>query len=122
MSFVISAKCLVEKAGCFKPLKRLAWKVISGMTYDAVERDVKCTPQKSTQLSLCRAESSCYNVCCVLYYVGITLNWGVMIAWSAIHGSLTPAGFVLYLSCVLWTMIYDTIYSHQVICRHQLSN
>lgn len=47
--------------------------------------------------------------------VGITLNWGVMIAWSAIHGSLDLPGFVLYLSCVLWTMIYDTIYAHQVI-------
>lgn len=52
-------------------------------------------------------------VMCV-FGVGITLNWGVMIAWSAIHGSLTVPGFVLYSSCVLWTMIYDTIYSHQV--------
>jgi len=51
--------------------------------------------------------------CCV-FVAGITLNWGVMIAWSAIHGSLTTPGFVLYTSCVLWTMIYDTIYSHQV--------
>jgi len=47
-------------------------------------------------------------------HAGITLNWGVMIAWSAIHGSLQLSGFVLYLSCVLWTMIYDTIYAHQV--------
>jgi len=49
-----------------------------------------------------------------VFDAGITLNWGVMIAWSAIHGSLTTPGFVLYTSCVLWTMIYDTIYSHQV--------
>jgi len=57
-------------------------------------------------------------VCCV-FGSGITLNWGVMIAWSAIHGSLTTPGFVLYLSCVLWTMIYDTIYSHQVSSYRQ---
>jgi len=49
-----------------------------------------------------------------VFVAGITLNWGVMIAWSAIHGSLTTPGLVLYTSCVLWTMIYDTIYSHQV--------
>jgi 4-hydroxybenzoate polyprenyltransferase len=46
-------------------------------------------------------------------FLGITLNWGVMIAWSAIHGSLDLTGLTLYTSCVLWTMIYDTIYSHQ---------
>jgi len=44
-----------------------------------------------------------------------------MIAWSAIHGSLTTPGFVLYTSCVLWTMLYDTIYSHQVILPHSLA-
>jgi len=59
------------------------------------------------------------NAACSLFRAGITLNWGVMIAWSAIHGSLTMPGFVLYLSCVLWTMIYDTVYSHQVSVGHQ---
>ena len=53
-------------------------------------------------------EAVCFNP------TGITLNWGVLIAWSGIHGGLELPGFLLYMSCVLWTMTYDTIYSHQV--------
>lgn len=46
-------------------------------------------------------------------FLGLTLNWGVLISWSALHGSMTTPGFTLYGACVLYTMIYDTIYSHQ---------
>ncbi|XP_064636310.1 4-hydroxybenzoate polyprenyltransferase, mitochondrial-like isoform X2 [Lineus longissimus] len=45
--------------------------------------------------------------------LGITLNWGVLLAWSAITGSVDLCGLTLYISAVAWSMIYDTIYSHQ---------
>jgi 4-hydroxybenzoate polyprenyltransferase len=46
--------------------------------------------------------------------LGVTLNWGVLLAWSAIQGSIQGPVVSLYVSCVLYTMIYDSIYSHQV--------
>ena len=50
------------------------------------------------------------NVSCV----GITLNWGVLLGWSAVYGHVTFTTLLLYVACVLHTMVYDTIYSHQV--------
>ncbi|KAL6727274.1 hypothetical protein Aduo_009166 [Ancylostoma duodenale] len=45
-----------------------------------------------------------------------TLNWGVLIAWAEM---LPQEQFFtvlpLYFSTVLHTVIYDTIYSHQVL-------
>ncbi|EDO49607.1 predicted protein [Nematostella vectensis] len=47
-------------------------------------------------------------------FLGITLNWGAMLGWSAIQGSCDwSVCLPLYLACVPWTIIYDTIYSHQ---------
>ncbi|XP_076447823.1 4-hydroxybenzoate polyprenyltransferase, mitochondrial-like isoform X2 [Babylonia areolata] len=45
--------------------------------------------------------------------LGVTLNWGVLLAWSGLKGSLDCTVAPLYLACVLYTMFYDTIYSHQ---------
>ncbi|XP_060562122.1 4-hydroxybenzoate polyprenyltransferase, mitochondrial-like isoform X2 [Ruditapes philippinarum] len=45
--------------------------------------------------------------------LGVTLNWGVLIAWSALKGSLEWPVLPLYTACVVYTMFYDTIYSHQ---------
>nr|QDM39202.1 p-hydroxybenzoate polyprenyltransferase-like protein 01 [Lithospermum erythrorhizon] len=47
-------------------------------------------------------------------FLGLTFNWGALLGWSAIRGSLDPAVvFPLYLSGVCWTLVYDTIYAHQ---------
>ncbi|CAN1812299.1 4-hydroxybenzoate polyprenyltransferase, mitochondrial [Linum perenne] len=47
-------------------------------------------------------------------YLGLTFNWGALLGWSAIRGSLDPAIVVpLYMSGVFWTLVYDTIYAHQ---------
>lgn len=46
-------------------------------------------------------------------FLGVTLNWGVLLAWSGIHGCLQTPVIPLYLACVLYTMFYDTVYSHQ---------
>ncbi|KFM81848.1 4-hydroxybenzoate polyprenyltransferase, mitochondrial, partial [Stegodyphus mimosarum] len=46
--------------------------------------------------------------------LGLTFNWGAMLGWSALHGTCQwSAVLPLYLACVSWTMIYDTIYAHQ---------
>ncbi|KAG6713641.1 hypothetical protein I3842_05G163500 [Carya illinoinensis] len=47
-------------------------------------------------------------------YLGLTFNWGALLGWAAIKGSLEPAiVFPLYISGVFWTLVYDTIYAHQ---------
>ncbi|KAG9445707.1 hypothetical protein H6P81_011835 [Aristolochia fimbriata] len=47
-------------------------------------------------------------------YLGLTFNWGALLGWSAIQGSLDPAVVLpLYFSGVCWTLVYDTIYAHQ---------
>jgi len=46
-------------------------------------------------------------------WLGLTFNWGALVAWSAVKGSLDWQAFVLYGSGVVWTLGYDTIYAHQ---------
>ncbi|XP_006833530.2 4-hydroxybenzoate polyprenyltransferase, mitochondrial [Amborella trichopoda] len=47
-------------------------------------------------------------------YLGLTFNWGALLGWAAIRGSLDPTIILpLYTSGVFWTLIYDTIYAHQ---------
>ncbi|KAG9458912.1 hypothetical protein H6P81_003420 [Aristolochia fimbriata] len=47
-------------------------------------------------------------------YLGLTFNWGALLGWSAIQGSLDPAVVLpLYFSGVCWTLVYDTIYAHK---------
>lgn len=45
---------------------------------------------------------------------GLTLNFGILISWQDIVGTLSPACLTLYGSAALWTIIYDSVYSHQV--------
>ncbi|NND50726.1 MAG: 4-hydroxybenzoate octaprenyltransferase [Rhizobiales bacterium] len=46
-------------------------------------------------------------------FLGIAFNWGAMVGWSAIVGSLTLAPILLYLGGIAWTLGYDTVYGHQ---------
>ncbi|KAM7271252.1 hypothetical protein ACFE04_030466 [Oxalis oulophora] len=47
-------------------------------------------------------------------FLGLTFNWGALLGWSAVKGSLDPYVVVpLYISGVCWTLVYDTIYAHQ---------
>ena len=45
--------------------------------------------------------------------LGLAFNWGALMGWAAVHGSLTAAPLLLYLGAVAWTIGYDTIYAHQ---------
>ncbi|KAE9602975.1 hypothetical protein Lal_00050044 [Lupinus albus] len=47
-------------------------------------------------------------------FLGLTFNWGALLGWAAVKGSLDPAIVLpLYASGVFWTLLYDTIYAHQ---------
>ena len=46
-------------------------------------------------------------------FLGITFNWGIIMAWAAINGNITPEIFTLYISAIFWTLGYDTIYGAQ---------
>jgi 4-hydroxybenzoate polyprenyltransferase len=45
--------------------------------------------------------------------LGLAFNWGALVGWSAVMGSLGLPAILLYCGSVLWTMGYDTIYAHQ---------
>lgn len=45
--------------------------------------------------------------------LGLAFNWGALVGWSAIHGTVGWPALVLYAGSVMWTIGYDTIYAHQ---------
>jgi 4-hydroxybenzoate polyprenyltransferase len=46
-------------------------------------------------------------------FLGLAFNWGALVGWVAHQGNLTAAPVLLYLSGIVWTLFYDTIYAHQ---------
>ena len=46
-------------------------------------------------------------------FLGITFNWGIIMAWTAINNNISFEIIVLYLSAIFWTLGYDTIYGAQ---------
>jgi 4-hydroxybenzoate polyprenyltransferase len=46
-------------------------------------------------------------------FLGLAFNWGALLAWTAVTGSLEWAAVILYASGIAWTLFYDTIYAHQ---------
>jgi len=52
--------------------------------------------------------------------LGLAFNWGALLGWAAVRGSCDWAVVLpLYGAGVCWTLVYDTIYAHQVLtgCR-----
>lgn len=46
--------------------------------------------------------------------LGLTMNWGAIMGWAAVHGSASWAHVLpLYGAGVCWTLVYDTLYGHQ---------
>jgi 4-hydroxybenzoate polyprenyltransferase len=45
--------------------------------------------------------------------LGLAFNWGALVGWSAVHGSLSLPAIVLYVGGIFWTLGYDTIYAQQ---------
>ncbi|HXP04365.1 MAG TPA: 4-hydroxybenzoate octaprenyltransferase [Stellaceae bacterium] len=46
-------------------------------------------------------------------FLGLNFNWGALIGWTAVTGSLGWPPVLLYLGGICWTLGYDTIYAHQ---------
>lgn len=46
-------------------------------------------------------------------FLGLAFNWGALLVWAAVTGTLGWPAVVLYLSGIAWTLFYDTIYAHQ---------
>ncbi len=46
-------------------------------------------------------------------FLGLAFNWGALLAWTAVTGSLHWAAVALYAAGIAWTLFYDTIYAHQ---------
>lgn len=45
--------------------------------------------------------------------LGLAFNWGALVGWSAVTGSLGWPAILMYAGSVCWTIGYDTIYAHQ---------
>ena len=46
-------------------------------------------------------------------WLGLTFNWGALVGWAAVAGSLSAAPLLMYVAGFFWTLGYDTIYAHQ---------
>ena len=46
-------------------------------------------------------------------WLGLPFNWGALVAWAAVRGSIDSQTLVLYGAGIAWTLGYDTIYAHQ---------
>jgi len=50
-------------------------------------------------------------------WLGLTFNWGALMGWAAVTGSIFGPGdwpaWIIYLAGIFWTLGYDTIYAHQ---------
>ena len=46
-------------------------------------------------------------------FLGITFNWGIIMAWAATNNNISLEILILYISAIFWTLGYDTIYGAQ---------
>lgn len=48
-------------------------------------------------------------------FLGLTFNFGVLMTSLALLGRISLSATILYFACIIWTVIYDTIYAYQDI-------
>ncbi len=53
-------------------------------------------------------------------FLGLTYNWGVVMAWTAVTGGISSEIVLLYLAAIFWTLGYDTIYGVQDIVDDEI--
>ena len=46
-------------------------------------------------------------------FLGVTFNWGLIMAWTSMNYEISIDIIVLYISAIFWTLGYDTIYGAQ---------
>ena len=47
------------------------------------------------------------------FVLGLAFNWGALLGWAAVTGTISAAPIALYAAGIAWTLGYDTIYAHQ---------
>jgi 4-hydroxybenzoate polyprenyltransferase len=53
-------------------------------------------------------------------FLGITFNWGIIMAWVAVNNNINLEIVVLYISAIFWTLGYDTIYGAQDMSEDEI--
>tara|TARA_A100001015_G_scaffold265997_1_gene314856 strand:- start:4250 stop:5107 length:858 start_codon:yes stop_codon:yes gene_type:complete len=53
-------------------------------------------------------------------FLGITFNWGIIMASAALNNTVTTEIIILYLSAIFWTLGYDTIYGAQDMSEDEI--
>jgi 4-hydroxybenzoate polyprenyltransferase len=53
-------------------------------------------------------------------FLGLTFNWGIVMAWTAVNNNISTEILVLYCSAIFWTLGYDTIYGTQDITDDEI--
>ncbi len=48
-------------------------------------------------------------------FLGLAFNYGILMADLQLHRTIELSSILLYLACIIWTLIYDTIYAFQDI-------
>ena len=53
-------------------------------------------------------------------FLGITFNWGIIMAWTSFNNEISLEIIILYLSAIFWTLGYDTIYGAQDMSEDEI--
>jgi len=53
-------------------------------------------------------------------FLGLTFNWGVVMAWTAVNNNISTEIIILYVSAIFWTLGYDTIYGTQDVTDDEI--
>ena len=53
-------------------------------------------------------------------FLGLTFNWGAIMAWTAMNNNISYEIILLYLAAIFWTLGYDTIYGAQDIADDEI--
>jgi 4-hydroxybenzoate polyprenyltransferase len=53
-------------------------------------------------------------------FLGITFNWGIVMAWTSLNNDISSEIIALYLSAIFWTLGYDTIYGAQDMSEDEI--
>ena len=53
-------------------------------------------------------------------FLGLTFNWGLIMAWTSINSYISYDIVLFYLSAIFWTLGYDTIYGVQDIVDDEI--
>ena len=53
-------------------------------------------------------------------FLGLTFNWGMVMAWAAVNSNIPPEIIIFYISAIFWTLGYDTIYGVQDVVDDEI--